>query len=475
MAATKTLERHNKAENEEKMIRLFNVYYPTRTLVLLLCEALLVGGSFFLATAYVVGPDTYISLIYENGLSKIIGITILTLLLSYYFDLYEPQRISGNWEIYFRLLLVLSVLSFFLGALVYLFPEMDMGHHVLVSSVSVLVIALVTWRRAYEWLIRLPMFRERVYVLGSGPRASSIAETLRTRRDVGMEVITGECEGIFNGQVDRFAAELRAYRMARPPVDRVVVAMEDRRGSMPVRELLALRLRGVVIEDSSSIIERLTGKVPLDGLNPSSLIFTEGFNVRAPLQIARRLFSIAVSFAGLSICLPFFPFIALAVRLSSPGPIFFRQTRVGRGGRPFTVIKFRTMGQNAEDKGAVWATKNDPRVTSLGRFMRKTRLDEIPQLWNVLRGDMAFVGPRPERPEFVQWLTNEIPYYDLRHIIRPGITGWAQVRYQYGASLEETKQKLEYDLYYVKHLSLGLDLLIMFETVKTIILRRGAQ
>jgi exopolysaccharide biosynthesis polyprenyl glycosylphosphotransferase len=244
---------------------------------------------------------------------------------------------------------------------------------------------------------------------------------------------------------------------------------------MPVRELLSLRLQGVVIEDASSVLERLTGKLPLDGLNPSTLIFTEGFNVKAPLQFARRLASIAMALTALAICLPFMPFIALAVCLSSPGPIFFRQTRVGRRGRQFTLFKFRTMRQDAEADGAVWAAKDDPRVTSLGRFMRKTRLDEIPQLWNVLRGDMAFVGPRPERPEFVQWLTSEIPYYDLRHTIRPGITGWAQVRYRYGASLEETKRKLEYDLYYVKHLSLGLDLLIMFETIKTIILQRGAQ
>jgi exopolysaccharide biosynthesis polyprenyl glycosylphosphotransferase len=231
----------------------------------------------------------------------------------------------------------------------------------------------------------------------------------------------------------------------------------------------------VVIEDASSLLERLSGKLPLDGLNPSSLIFTDGFNVKASQQIVRRLVSITVSFIGLLICLPFIPFIILAVRLSSPGPIFFCQTRVGLRGRLFTVFKFRTMRQDAEAKGAVWATKNDPRVTSLGRFMRKTRLDEIPQLWNVLCGEMGFVGPRPERPEFVQWLTTAIPFYDLRHLIRPGITGWAQVRYRYGASLEETKQKLEYDLYYVKHLSLGLDLLIMFETIKTIILRRGAQ
>jgi exopolysaccharide biosynthesis polyprenyl glycosylphosphotransferase len=219
----------------------------------------------------------------------------------------------------------------------------------------------------------------------------------------------------------------------------------------------------------------LSGRLPLGELNPSTLIFTQGFNVKTSQQIVRRLVSFIVSFIGLTICLPFIPFIILAVRLSSPGPIFFGQTRVGLFGRPFTVYKFRTMCQDAEAKGAVWATKNDPRVTSLGRFMRKTRLDEIPQLWNVLRGEMAFVGPRPERPEFVQWLKKEIPFYELRHMIRPGITGWAQVRYQYGATLEETKQKLEYDLYYVKHLSLGLDLLIMFETVKTIVLRRGAQ
>ena len=252
--------------------------------------------------------------------------------------------------------------------------------------------------------------------------------------------------------------------------------MEDRRGAMPVRELLDLRLRGVVIEDASFLMERLLGRLPLDGLNPSALIFTHGFNVKASQQIVRRLVSIhcLVYWAGV---LPadyshssFWPCVSLR-----RGPIFFRQTRVGLRGRPFSVIKFRTMRQDAEAKGAVWATKNDPRVTSLGRFMRKTRLDEIPQLWNVLRGEMGFVGPRPERPEFVQWLSSEIPFYELRHMIRPGITGWAQVRYRYGASLEETKQKLEYDLYYVKHLSIGLDLLIMFETIKTIILRRGAQ
>jgi len=457
------------------MIRLFNVYYSTRTLVLLLCETLLVVGSFLLATWYLIGPDTYIALIYEDGLWKITGVTVLTLLLSYYFDLYEPQRISGRWEIYFRLLVVLSVLSFLLAALVYFFPDLDIGPNVLVVGVTILAIALVIWRWAYELVIDLSMFRERVYVLGSGERARTVVDTLRIRRDAGMDVVNVESNGSLKELRERFAADLRGFRDPRSRIDRIIVAMEERRGSMPLRELLDLRLSGVLIEDAISLMERLYGRLPLDGLNPSTLIFSDGFNVKASQQIVRRLVSITVSFVALVICLPVIPLIILAVRLSSPGSIFFRQTRVGLRGRPFTVCKFRTMRQDAEAAGAVWATKDDPRVTKLGKFMRNTRLDEIPQLWNVLRGEMAFVGPRPERPEFVQWLSSEIPFYELRHIIRPGITGWAQVRFRYGASLEETKQKLEYDLYYVKHLSLGLDLLIMFETIKTIILRRGAQ
>jgi sugar transferase (PEP-CTERM system associated) len=458
------------------MTRLFNVYYPTRTLARLLCEVILVGGSFLLATLLFTGPDWRLVLIYENGLLKIAGITAFTLLLTYYFDLYGPRRFQEGWEIYFRLLLVLSVLSFVLAGLAYILPEMDIGPYVyFVGSIFVAVL-LVLWRGAYEWIISLPMFCERVYVLGCGARARSVVELLQTSRDAGMEVVGWvEEENIVENRLERFSADLRAFRGVKPGIDRVIVAMEDRRESMPVRELLDLRLCGVVIENSSTLMERLSGKLQLDGLNPSTLIFTEGFRMNASQQLFRRLLSFVVAFTALLICLPFLPLIILAVRLSSPGPILFSQTRVGQRGRLFTAYKFRTMCEDAEAQGAVWAIKDDPRVTAIGRFMRSTRIDEIPQLWNVLRGDMAFVGPRPERPEFVQWLSREIPFYDLRHMIRPGITGWAQVRYRYGASLEETKHKLEYDLYYVKHQSIGLDLLIMFETIKTIILRRGAQ
>ncbi len=458
------------------MIRLFNVYYPTRTIVLLLCEALIISGSFLFATLVMVGPDTYLVLNYEYGALKILALTILTLLASYYFDLYEPQRISARWEIYFRLLLVLGFLSFLLSAVTYFFPAADIARSVLVLGLTFLTVSLVAWRSAYQWIIGRKMFLERVYILGNGERAQIVAETLRTRKDAGMEVV-GWDDTPLERQDRRqtLGAVLDSFLGPNPGVDRVIIALEERRGELPVRELLKLRFSGIVVEDSSTLLERLTGKLYLNSLNPSSFIFSEGFRIKPSQQIARRVVSTLTALIGLLILLPFFPFIILMVRLSSPGPIFFHQTRVGMNGQNFKVHKFRTMRTDAEAMGAKWATKNDPRVTKVGMFMRKTRLDELPQLWNVLIGDMGFVGPRPERPEFVPMLVEQIPYFDLRHMIRPGLTGWAQVRFGYGATMAEAREKLEFDLYYIKHMTLGLDLLIMFETVKTIIRRQGAQ
>jgi sugar transferase (PEP-CTERM system associated) len=458
------------------MIRLFNVYYPTRTIVLLLCEALIVSGCFLLATVVQAGPDTSLVLNYEYGGWKILGLTILTLLSSYYFDLYEPQRISARWEIYFRLLLVLGFLSFLLSALIFFFPDIDIAHYVLVLGLAFLTVALLLWRSAYEWIIGHKIFRERVYVLGSGARAQNVVKTLQTRKDAGMEVVGwDDTLAERGGRKEAYAAALDQFSIPKRSVDRVIVALEDRRGELPVRELLKLRFNGVVIEEAGPLLERLTGKLHLDTLRPSTFIYSEGFRVKPSQQIARRIVSTLTAAVGLLLFLPFLPFVVLLVRLSSPGPIFFHQTRVGMGGRNFQVHKFRTMRTDAEASGAKWATKNDPRVTKIGMFMRKTRLDEVPQLWNVLCGDMGFVGPRPERPEFVPMLAEKIPYFELRHMIRPGLTGWAQVRYGYGATLEQAREKLEYDLYYIKHMTLGLDLLIMFETIKTIVRRQGAQ
>ena len=259
-------------------------------------------------------------------------------------------------------------------------------------------------------------------------------------------------------------------------VHRVIVAMPDRRGTIPMQELLALRMRGVKIEEATSWLEKISGKIEVDNLYPSWLVFSEGFRRSTAFIIVRRLLSITISLIGLILAAPLLPLIMLAIRLDSRGPVFYTQTRVGKAGRFFKVVKFRTMCQNAEAaSGPQWAGDNDPRVTRVGKVLRSSRLDEIPQLWCVLKGDMAFVGPRPERPEFIEWLSKEIPYYGVRHMVRPGLTGWAQVRYKYGSTIEDSREKLQYDLYYIKNASIGFDLLIMFLTVKTVLLRRGAQ
>jgi sugar transferase (PEP-CTERM system associated) len=258
-------------------------------------------------------------------------------------------------------------------------------------------------------------------------------------------------------------------------VDRVIVALKDRRTTMPVNELLELRLSGVRIEDGTTLLERISGQIEVDELHPSWLIFGDGFRLGERHWYLRRVFSTLLALALCLVTAPFIPIIALIVKLSSPGPVLYRQQRVGLRGKAFTCYKFRTMRQDAEAGGAKWATDDDPRITRTGNFMRRTRMDEIPQFWNVLRGDMAFVGPRPERPEFVEKLTREIPYYYLRHMARPGITGWAQVNYGYGSSVEESKEKLRYDLYYIRNISLTLDLLIAFYTVRAVMVGRGVR
>ncbi len=460
------------------MIRFLNVYYPTRTVVLLLSEALLVSGCFLLATVALLGQlNASIALNYEEGYAKIAGITLASLIFSYYFDLYEPQIVSAPLEIYFRILLVLAFDCFLLSALIKIYPQLAIDRYVYAVAFVLLTPALIGWRRFYDWIVGHNLFRERVYVLGSGPTASSIVDCLRTRRELGMEVFGWrDVQGLDKpARKKMWIEELDSLSSAKPPVHRIIVAVEDARDELPVQELLNLRFAGFTVERANELNERLSGKIQLDGLRPSNFLYSDGFRINRWQQFTRQLVSMVVAGTGLLLFLPFFPIVALLIKLTSQGPIFFRQTRVGMGGRPFYVYKFRSMFTNAEAGGAKWATKNDPRVTKWGMMMRKTRIDEIPQLWNVLRGDMGFVGPRPERPEFVPMLSEHMPFYYLRHLIRPGLTGWAQVRYGYGATLAESREKLEYDLYYIKHASLGLDMLIMFETVKTILRRRGAQ
>ncbi len=459
------------------MIRFLNVYYPTRTVVLLLCEALIVSGCFLLATVVLLGPDAYLALNYEQGYIKIAAITAISLMFSYYFDLYEPQIVSAPLEIYFRILLVLGFDCFLLSVLILFFPSIAIAKYVYALAFLLLTPSLIGWRRIYEWIVGKKLFRERVYVLGAGEYASSIVTSLRLRRELGMEVTDWQDIRLLEKPARKqiWMEELARLAQKRPAIHRIIVALEDARDELPVQDLLNLRFTGITVENATDLHERLSGKIQLSGIRPSNFLYSDGFRINRSQQLIRQLVSMVAATIGLLLFLPFFPIVVLLIRLSSKGPIFFRQTRVGQGGRNFYVYKFRSMFIDAEAGGARWATKNDPRVTKFGMLMRKTRIDEVPQLWNVLRGDMGFVGPRPERPEFVPMLAEQLPFYYLRHLVRPGLTGWAQVRFGYGATMAENREKLEYDLYYIKHMSLGLDLLIMFETVKTILRRRGAQ
>jgi sugar transferase (PEP-CTERM system associated) len=457
------------------LIRLFNVYIPVRTLVLLIGEALIVWTSFLLGAVYELREDSYLVLNYEGGYLKILGVTVLVLLCSHWLDLYDTARLNTKGELYFRLLMVPGVLAFILAGVAYVRPDYLLGSGSSAVGLLILTFALFGWRLGFTWLVQLPILVERVYVLGTGERAQRVVLGLRQNPEIGVEIAswTGKIEGAVTRE--SVAAHLMEV-VHKQKVHRVIVAMPDRRGTIPMPELLELRMQGVKIEEATSWLEKISGKIEVENLYPSWLVFGEGFRRSTAFILVRRAVSIVISLIGLILALPLLPLIMLAIRLDSKGSVFYTQTRVGKAGRIFKVVKFRTMRQDAEAvSGPKWAGDNDPRVTRVGKFLRSSRLDEIPQLWCVLKGDMAFVGPRPERPEFIEWLSKEIPYYGVRHMVRPGLTGWAQVKYKYGSTVEDSREKLQYDLFYIKNASIGLDLLIMFLTVKTVLLRRGAQ
>jgi len=457
------------------VIRLFNVYYPVRTLVLLAGEALVIWTSFLLAVWRQSGEDSYLVLNYEYGYYKILAVTAVVMLLSHWFDLYDPAGFNAKWEQIFRLLLVLGLVALAMAGVGSIFPRTLLWRDSPHIGLIILTFALFGWRSAYAWLVQRPYLREKVYVLGTGDRALRLVQGLRQGRQMGIEVVgwSGNLEGEFTREA---VASHLMEQVVQTSVHRVIVAMQDRREAMPMTELLQLRLQGVHIEEATSWLEKITGRIEVDQLYPSWIIFAKGFRFSGAFRFVRRVLNFGVALIGLLLTLPLLPFIVLAIKLDSPGPVLYKQKRVGREGAHFYCFKFRTMRADAEaDTGATWALDDDPRITRVGRFLRRSRLDEIPQLWCVLKGDMQFVGPRPERPEFVEWLSTEIPFYGVRNVVRPGITGWAQIRYKYGNTLEDAKEKLQYDLFYIKNASIGLDLLIMFQTIKIVLLGRGAQ
>ncbi|MGC2172350.1 MAG: TIGR03013 family XrtA/PEP-CTERM system glycosyltransferase [Candidatus Sulfotelmatobacter sp.] len=466
------------------MIRLFKVHYPLRTLFLLVGEALIVGLSFvagMLLVQQLQGRDYSLlrvsnELFIEGGYLKILALTAIVLLLSHGFDLYDSSQTGASWDHAIRLLFVLGFVVVALAVALKFSPGLLPGRASAGWGGIILIFTLLSWRAVYSWMVRRPFLRERVYVLGTGERAQRLVRGLRERSALGIEVVgwTGDVEGELTR--DNVASHLQGLALRGRGVHRVIVAMPDRRGTLPVEELLDLRLGGVKVEEATTWLERISGRIEVEQLYPSWLIFSEGFRFRGLFQLVRRAVNFSVALVALLVSLPLIPFIVLAVKMDSPGAVLYRQRRVGLRGVIFYCYKFRTMRRDAEaDTGATWASDEDPRITRVGKFLRSSRLDEIPQLWCVLRGDMHFVGPRPERPEFVEWLSKEIPYYGVRHIVRPGITGWAQVEYKYGNTLEDAREKLQYDLFYIKNASLSLDLWIMFQTIKIVLLGRGAQ
>jgi sugar transferase (PEP-CTERM system associated) len=357
-----------------------------------------------------------------------------------------------------------------------------LGRGISLIALPLALVLMVGWRVSIHWFLGHPDFGERILIVGSGNLAVEVAREVLNRPDAGYRIVgfvgnDAELLGksLINPRVIGLTEQLDDI-VKREDIDRIVVAMGERRGQLPTDKLLQLSLAGhVSIEEGATFYERVTGRVSLNMIRPSWLIFTgRGRQVRLA-ALTRSAVHWLVAFVGLFLSLPIVAVTAILIKLDSRGPVFYKQERVGKNGRPFVLAKFRSMGVDAETTGPVWASKDDDRTTRVGRIIRKVRIDEIPQFWNILRGEMSFVGPRPERPHFVAQLAQEIPYYEQRHLIAPGLTGWAQIKYPYGASIEDARQKLQYDLFYIKNHSLILDAIVLFETIKIILFGRGAQ
>ena len=463
------------------MIRLFRVYVPVGTLTLLVSEIILLATAFCVATYAVLTFDPSIFLIYDGGWLRI-SIVILTILIGLYFhDLYTDLFVKSKIVLLQQLCLIIGSAFLVQGFISYLDVDMRVPVRVMIVGNLLSVIGIFCWRVFFSAYALQVVNRDVLLLVGGSPLLEDIADFIKRHpesgqlvagyvddsHESGSELPSGKLLGPLSTLEDIVAA-------VRP--SRIVVGMSERRNRMPVNKLLELRFGGHIIEEASTTYERICGKVCLKELRPSQFIYAGELGPRRNNVIYQSALNHVVAGIGILLSLPFMLLTALAVRLSSPGQILYRQVRVGLDGVPFTVYKFRSMRVDAEaSTGAVWASKDDPRVTRVGRIIRKIRFDELPQLFNVLMGDMSLVGPRPERPEFVKEFSEHIPYYRQRHCVRPGITGWAQINYKYGETVEDTICKLEYDLYYIKNMCFSLDSYIIFHTIKAMLLSRGAQ
>ncbi len=448
------------------------------------CESALIVEAVVFAAWLRLQDAAWVLMTNEGGWWKAALVAAVCQVCLYYADLYDLRIVSDRRELFVRALQALGAASMVLAVLYYLFPDLILGRGVFFIAAAFAVGIIIGWRVAFEWLLQRARPAERLLLVGTGEAAVGLAAELHERRqELGVEIVgfvdteAGQAgKSLLNpgivGTIDDIPTIVRES-----DVDRVVVSLADARGKLPMERLLDMKLTdGVQFDHLATVYEEYTGKIAVENLRPSWLIFSEGFRKTRWLVAAKRSTDLVAAALGLVVAIPVSALIAAAIKVTSPGPVLYHQRRVGQHGRVFTVHKFRSMRHDAEaGTGAVWARAGgDPRVTAIGRVLRRTRLDELPQLWNVLIGNMSFVGPRPERPEFVGDLTKQIPFYGQRHVLKPGVTGWAQVRYTYGASVEDAMEKLQYDLFYIKNLSLALDAYIVLETVKTVLMRRGS-
>lgn len=461
------------------MIRLFKHYIPHSVLLLGILDFVLLIGAGELGwqlRAHQIGIDPGQFALRSTPL---ILFAVLVQMAMIAVGVYGSDSLRSIRYATARLLVAVSLGIIALSVVYFMVPGRTLWRSNLLYAMFIAMALLVLIRLMLGGLLGTAAFRRRVLVLGAGARADRLRK-LGERPEVGFAIVgyigMSSATSVVEEAIHRDAINNLTRYVENLGVSEVVLALEERRNALPLKDLLRIKTTGVHVNDFSSFMERETGRVDLDTVNPSWLIFSDGFSSgRALSSVAKRLFDIAASLLLLVFTLPVIVLFALLVKIDSKGPAFFRQTRVGLYGQPFNLIKLRSMRTDAEAGGAQFAQKNDPRVTRIGRIIRKLRIDELPQAWSVLKGEMSFVGPRPERPEFVADLEEQLPYYAERHMVKPGITGWAQINYPYGASLDDSRQKLEYDLYYAKNYTPFLDLLILLQTLRVVLWHEGAR
>ena len=456
----------------------FNRYYPVRNLCFIFGEGFLIFLSVMLVHWLFKGSGIFFIEFYDCVRQSLI-VTLIFQVCLYFFDLYDLSKEISLSDTVTGIIQAFGIGCIVLAVIYYLLPDLIIPSRVFWAGFLLICLAVIALRSLYFYILRKKMFAQVIVIIGTGKLASDISREIGGSYDSIYKILgfVGSEEPECNpGKAPVFTKlEEMSDVLNSKKIDRIIIAPDDRRGAIPVQALIRCKMQGIVVEQGVNFYERVAGKILVERVNPSWIFFSDGFTLSRFKRVIKRTADILLACVLLVVSLPLLILSAIIIKLESPGSIFYLQERVGQNSTTFKLIKLRSMCTDAEKDGAVWASVNDSRVTRFGAIMRKTRIDELPQLWNILKGEMSMVGPRPERPVFVEKLVQVIPYYDIRHTAKPGVTGWAQVCYPYGASTEDALRKLEYDLYYLKNISIALDMFIIFKTIKIILFQRGAR